>query len=64
MNWNLLPACFFVGLVVSVIGVLGECCSLHLPASFHMPDQCTSGTGIRTFILVADMGRPAPAIVR
>ena len=40
MNWETFYlACFFVGLVFSVIGVLGGMLHLHLPASFHMPDM-------------------------
>jgi hypothetical protein len=39
MNWEIFYlACFFVGLVFSVIGVLGGMMHLHLPTKFHLPD--------------------------
>ena len=40
MNWEIFYlACFFVGLVFSVIGVLGGMLHLHLPVKFHLPDM-------------------------
>jgi len=40
MNWEAFYlGCFFVGLVFSVIGVLGGMLHLHLPARFHLPDM-------------------------
>ena len=40
MNWEIFYlACFFVGLVFSVVGVLGGMFHLHLPARFHLPDM-------------------------
>jgi len=40
MNWELFYlACFFVGLVFSVIGVLGGMLHLHLPVRFHLPEM-------------------------
>ena len=40
MNWEIFYlACFFVGLVFSVIGVLGGMMHLHLPVRFHLPDM-------------------------
>jgi hypothetical protein len=40
VNWEVFYlACFFVGLVFSVVGVLGGMMHLHLPARFHLPEM-------------------------